>query len=298
MPLERNYRYSNMYRERIRTHYDHLSRSYRKVADYIMSNYYEVSFMTAAQLATAVTVDTTTVVRFSQRLGYNGYPELLNDIRTQVKSEIYASYEPKPLSADNPEGIFQERTKQEQHNLQQMLIHNPPEHLRKIAELFEQAGSVLLVAEGYAETVAEMISQQLRHRGIMAEAASDEPVKRAATLTNLQPDALVIGISATKYGNAVARALDYARSKGCTTLGVVGSLASPVNRLSDEVLYAPTDGPGPLPSIVALVSALSALVQIASKDDDASVEQQVQRFNSTYKFLTCINGEVKQEKVI
>ena len=87
-----------MYREKIREYYDHLSRSYRKVADYIMSNYYEVSFMTAAQLAYAVGVDTTTVVRFSQRVGYNGYPELLNDIRDQVKAEIYAAYTPKELS--------------------------------------------------------------------------------------------------------------------------------------------------------------------------------------------------------
>ena len=87
-----------MYREKIREYYDHLSRSYRKVADYIMSNYYEVAFMTAAQLAYAVGVDTTTVVRFSQRLGYNGYPELLQDVREQVKSEIYAAYEPQILS--------------------------------------------------------------------------------------------------------------------------------------------------------------------------------------------------------
>ena len=76
-----------MYREKIREYYDHLSRSYRRVADYIMSNYYDVSFMTAAQLAFAVGVDTTTVVRFSQRLGYNGYPELLNDIRDQVRQK-------------------------------------------------------------------------------------------------------------------------------------------------------------------------------------------------------------------
>ena len=124
-----------MYREKIREYYDHLSRSYRKVADYIMSNYYEVSFMTAAQLAYAVGVDTTTVVRFSQRLGYNGYPELLNDIREQVKSEIYAAYEPKELLADDPAGAFKDRAEQEQHNLKQMLIHNPPDHVRKVAEL-------------------------------------------------------------------------------------------------------------------------------------------------------------------
>ncbi len=124
-----------MYREKIREYYDHLSRSYRKVADYIMSNYYEVAFMTAAQLAYAVGVDTTTVVRFSQRLGYNGYPELLQDVREQVKSEIYAAYEPQILSPEDPAGAFRDRISQEQQNLRQLLVHNPPEHVEAIARL-------------------------------------------------------------------------------------------------------------------------------------------------------------------
>lgn len=279
-----------MYREKIREYYDHLSRSYRKVADYIMSNYYEVAFMTAAQLAYSVGVDTTTVVRFSQRLGYNGYPELLSDIRDQVKSEIYAAYEPKELSPENPDGLFKDRTEHEQHNLKQTLVHNPPEHITGIAEMLNDAEKIVLVSEGYSETVAMMVAQQLRHRGIDAEAVMDEPVQRAASLMTLQPGTLVIGVSATQYGESVARALEYARQKGCATLGIVGSLASPVNRLSDKVLYAPTDAAGPLPSIVAIVSALSALVQIASKDTQESVDNHVSDFESAYRFLAVTDG--------
>ncbi|MEM7130257.1 MAG: MurR/RpiR family transcriptional regulator [Chloroflexota bacterium] len=277
---------SIVYREKIREYYDHLSRSYRKVADFIMSNYYEVAFMTAAQLAYAVGVDTTTVVRFSQRLGFNGYPELLSDIRGQVKAEIYAAYEPKELDPDDPEGTFKDRTDQEQSNLKQMLVHNPPEQIHAVANMITAANHIILISEGYAETVAEMAAQQLRHRGVSAEMAPDEPVKRAATLMNVKKGTLVVGISATKYGDAVAKALEFSRSKGCATLGIVGSLASPVNRLSDLVLYAPTDVAGPLPSIVALVSALAALVQIASKDSAKTVDRQVRTFNNTYRFLT------------
>lgn len=275
-----------MYREKIREYYDHLSRSYRKVADYIMSNYYEVSFMTAAQLAYAVGVDTTTVVRFSQRLGYNGYPELLNDVRDQVKSEIYASYRPKELSAMDPAGVFKDRTLHEQHNLKQMLTHMPPEHIEEIATMFEQAQHIILVAEGYAEAVAELTAQQLRHRGLSAEAVSNDAVKKAAVLMNVSPHTLVIGISATSYGSAVARSLELARIKGCTTLGIIGSLASPVNRVSDRVIFAPTDVAGPLPSIVALVAALAALVQIASRDNASSVDKHLTEFQQAYQFLT------------
>lgn len=281
-----------IYREKIREYYDHLSRSYRKVADFIMSNYYEVAFMTAAQLAYAVGVDTTTVVRFSQRLGFNGYPELLNDIRTQVKAEIYAAYEPKDLDPGDPEGAFKDRTEQEQSNLKQMLVHNPPERIKNIAKMLSAANHIIFISEGYAESVAEMAAQQLRHRGISAEMAPDEPVKRSACLMNAKKGTLLIGLSATKYGESVARALEFGRSKGCATIGIVGSLASPVNRLSDDVLYAPTDVSGPLPSIVALVGAVSAIVQIASKDSAKTVDRQIRTFNNTYKFLTepTLNG--------
>lgn len=275
-----------MYREKIREYYDHLSRSYRKVADFIMSNYYEVSFMTAAQLAFAVGVDTTTVVRFSQRLGYNGYPELLSDVRDQVKAEIYASYTPQELSPTDPAGVFKDRTQHEQNNLKQMLTHMPPQHIEEIADMLDHAQHVVLIAEGYAEAVASMTAQQLRHRGLSAEAVSNDPVKKAAVLMNLNATSLVIGISATSYGTNVARALELARQKGCATLGVIGSLASPVNRVSDRVIYAPTDVAGPLPSIVALVAALAGIVQIATKDSAVSVEKHITEFNQAYQFLT------------
>jgi DNA-binding MurR/RpiR family transcriptional regulator len=275
-----------MYREKIREYYDHLSRSYRKVADYIMSNYYEVSFMTAAQLAYAVGVDTTTVVRFSQRLGYNGYPELLQDIREQVKAEIYAAYEPQALTPDDPAGVFKDRTIQEQQNLQQMLVHNPPEHIEAIATMLARARRIVLVGEGYAETVAEMVAEQFRHRGLDAEYLPNDPVKKAATLIMVDSTTLVIGVSATEYGREVARAMEYARLRGAATLGIIGSLASPVNRMSDRVVYAPTDVAGPLPSIVALVTALTALVQVAAKDSPATVERQIETFESAFQFLT------------
>ncbi len=275
-----------MYRAKIRDNYERLSRSYRKVADYILSNYYEVSFMTAAQLASVVEVDTTTVVRFSQRLGYDGYPELLADIREQVKGEIYASYEPKEQARDSAAARFKERAQQEQRNLNQMLVHNPPEHIEAVAELLQQAEHLVFVAEGHADAVAQIAAELLRLRGRAAEAVAQDMVKRAATLVGVGERTLVVGISATEYGEDVARALQYARDKGCRTLGVVGSLTSPVHRMADLVVHAPTDGLGPLPSVVALVAAVSALVEIATEESPAAAERRLTEFRAAYYFLT------------
>lgn len=275
-----------MYREKIREYYDHLSRSYRKVADFIMSNYYEVAFMTAAQLAYSVGVDTTTVVRFSQRLGYNGYPELLQDVREQVRSEIYAAYEPQVLTPDDPARAFRDRVNHEQENLRHMLVHNPPEHIDDVARLLADSRRILLIGDGYAEVVAETVAQQFRHRGINAEYLPNDAVKKASTLMYVGSGDLVIGVSATDYGRDVARAMEYARLRGARTLGIIGSMASPANRMSDLVIFAPTDVTGPLPSIVGLVTALTALVQLAAKDSPASVERHLEEFEQAYQFLT------------
>ena len=63
-------------------------------------------------------------------------------------------------------------------------------------------------------------------------------------------------------------------------------MASPANRMSDLVIFAPTDVAGPLPSIVGLVTALTALVQLAAKDSPASVERHLETFEHAYQFLT------------
>jgi DNA-binding MurR/RpiR family transcriptional regulator len=225
-------------------------------------------------------------VRFSQRLGYNGYPELLQDVREQVKSEIYAAYEPQILSPDDPAGAFRDRVNQEQQNLRQMLVHNPPEHVEAVSRLLSSAKRILLLGDGYAEAVAETVAQMFRHRGIDAEYLPNDAVKKASALMNVDGSVLVIGVSAADYGRDVARAMEFARTRGAHTLGVIGSMSSPANRMSELVIYAPTDVAGPLPSIVGLVTALTSLVLMAAKDSPATVERHLETFEKAYQFLT------------
>lgn len=53
-----------------------LSKSHRRIAEYILQHYDKAVFMTAAKLGEMVNVSESTVVRFAVALGYEGYPEL------------------------------------------------------------------------------------------------------------------------------------------------------------------------------------------------------------------------------
>src|SRR5215218_8208407 len=55
---------------------DEFSRSQKDVARYIVDHLDEAAFQTAEELARRANTSSSTVVRFSQALGFEGYPEL------------------------------------------------------------------------------------------------------------------------------------------------------------------------------------------------------------------------------
>ena len=56
--------------------FDEFSRSQKDVARYIVDHLDEAAFQTAEELARRANTSSSTVVRFSQALGFEGFPEL------------------------------------------------------------------------------------------------------------------------------------------------------------------------------------------------------------------------------
>src|SRR6058998_2341641 len=73
----------------IRSRFEEFSRSQKDVAQYIVDHLDEAAFQTAEELAKRASTSSSTVVRFSQALGFEGYPEL-----QQAAIEEYRSHAP------------------------------------------------------------------------------------------------------------------------------------------------------------------------------------------------------------
>ncbi len=56
-----------------------------------MRNYITAAMSTANQIADTVNVDTTTVVRCAQSLGYTGWPELQDQLKAHALAEFQAT---------------------------------------------------------------------------------------------------------------------------------------------------------------------------------------------------------------
>src|ERR1700744_1110559 len=71
----------------IRARFDDFSRSQKDVAQYIVDHLDEAAFQTAEELARRASTSSSTVVRFSQALGFEGFPELQQAARDEYRRQ-------------------------------------------------------------------------------------------------------------------------------------------------------------------------------------------------------------------
>src|SRR5260370_20208073 len=69
----------------MRQRFDEFSRSQKDVGQYIVDHLDEAAFHTAEELARRANTSSSTVVRFAQALGFEGFPELQASARDEYR---------------------------------------------------------------------------------------------------------------------------------------------------------------------------------------------------------------------
>jgi DNA-binding MurR/RpiR family transcriptional regulator len=249
-----------VYRDQIRTIYEYLSPGYRRIADFLLTHYQDAAFMTAAEVAKAATVDTALVVRFAQRLGYPGYPELINDIQDDVKRDLRAVYEP-PEGDDSPGQILRRNLMQDRNTLEYMRLHLDLEMVEIVVNAILHASRLFVAGEGSAGYMAEGFALQLLILGLPAHAISGELAGPAAKKGAIQPGDVFLGLGLTAMTPGVSAMLKMARAAKAKTVAIVGSLAYPLAAVAEHVLVAPVQTTDNMPSWTGLAGMLNGLAQ-------------------------------------
>src|SRR3972149_7434487 len=146
------------YEDRIRQSYPQLSPSLKRLANYILDNYIQASFFTATELAHRLDLDAATVVRFSQRVGYPGYPELQREVRDKVRHELLAEN----AAAENTPGAAAEAAMAEVVRHTDLVRRTfPYEAAAKLLASLDEVERVILLADPLARPASEMLASWL-----------------------------------------------------------------------------------------------------------------------------------------
>lgn len=264
------------YEDRIRNERANMSKSFARLADFLLDSYVEAAFMTASELAHTLNLDAATVVRFSQFLGYAGFPELQREIRARVKGDLLIR--PKQAEvADSGPGIVAQAMHELAIALEQTRISLDTEALEMLVERMGQVRRVVVLAEGPAQPTAYSLVHYLEQGGFPVYIARAGVADLARTINTATSQDLLLAMEVAGQSPYIARALGEAQSKGIPTAAIVGSSSLSSARSADIVLAAqahPSLGVG-IVSIEAIVYALAQVLGWRYADRFAGTEQAI-----------------------
>lgn len=247
------------YEERIRQERPNMSKSFAKLADFLLDSYIKASFMTASELAHALNLDAATVVRFSQHLGYKGYPELLREIRDKVRRNLL--YEPQ--EAKEPEslpGVVTSAMNDLSHQLDQMRLMLDIDAIEKLVNAIDKARRIILLVESPAQPAAYNLVYFLEQGGFPIYIARPGVIDFARTVHTASQQDLLLAIDVTGQSPFISRSLAEAKARNIPTAAIVGAASLPTARSANVVLAA-SEHPSSTSGMIVISAIIYILVE-------------------------------------
>jgi DNA-binding MurR/RpiR family transcriptional regulator len=268
-----------------------LSKSQKKIANYLLKNANMVPFFKVATLAKNAGVSEATVVRFATTLGYSGYPEMQQHMQTSIQQQLTSMDRLKMSSQvyDDKEKAIYDIFNDDTSNIKATMENLDIKAFHKAAQLLLNAKKVYICANRSTASLGIFLHYYL---DIILDNSkllgSSEVIPEQ--LYSLSEDDVVIGISFARYSSSTIKTVAYAKEMGASTISITDNLLSPLFQHSDVTLTASSDMPSFIDSFTAPLSLINALIVYLGKEREKEVEIRLIRmeeiwskFGSFYK---------------
>lgn len=180
---------------KIRSERDHMSAIERRIADFLLENAHLLRDYSSQQLANALGISQSSVVKFSQKLGFKGYPDLKysivqavargDDGGDETPAATPAVAHPHSALAD---ALWQLKAQAEAATR----LINSPEQIDAVARLIRQAGKVYIIGLGEDGIPARAFATRMSMLGILTVHYVDAALMQAGVSTTAVDDVLLV----------------------------------------------------------------------------------------------------------
>jgi DNA-binding MurR/RpiR family transcriptional regulator len=265
----------------IQARFDEFSRSQKDVAQYIVDHLDEVAFQTAEELARRANTSSSTVVRFSQALGFEGYPELQASAREEYRRKHAApattGAEAAPLFSLD-QSPFETALAADHVNVEETARKASRSDVEQAIKMVVGAEKILIVGTDQMAFFASYLRHLLMLLDLRAEVAASPSQEALGRLGRIDGTTLVIGLSAGRPHPLVTRAMKLARHRRAATVAITDATLSEVAKLSQVRLYYSSNSPAYVRSHSALLSLIQALAYGVYARDETQYEERIKAF--------------------
>jgi DNA-binding MurR/RpiR family transcriptional regulator len=258
--------------------FDEFSRSQKDVARYIVDHLDEAAFQTAEELARRATTSSSTVVRFSQALGFEGYPELQQAAIEEYRSRAPAESKGSAPLFDFDHSEFEASLAADHANVEDTVRNLTREQVEACVTALGSAHRVMVVGIDQLAFFASYLRHLLALLDIRAEVVASPRQDSITRLSRVDEDWLVIAFSAGRAHPIVVRAMKLAKHRGAATMAITDATLSDIGEHSDLTLYYSSNGPSFTRSNTSLLAIVQALAHGVYARDKGAYKDRIRAY--------------------
>ena len=260
------------------------SKGQRLIARYIIDHYDRAAYMTAAKLGAIVQVSESTVVRFADELGFDGYPDMQHALQELAKTNLTAAQRMKV--ADN---IL------DRDNILDKVLLGDADKIRHTLEGIDRAAfyaaiekivaaeHIYVLGVRSSASLAEFLTYNFRMMfDNVSPVAGTSGGEVFEQILNIGPRDVLIAVSFPRYSKRTIRAVQYAHKAGADVVALTDSATSPLAPYSDQLLTARSDMASFVDSLVAPLSIINAMVAAVSMRQHDEVQSRLERLETIW----------------
>jgi DNA-binding MurR/RpiR family transcriptional regulator len=254
--------------------YGRLTKSEKRIADYLRKNQEEAAFLAAGEIADRLELSEATMVRFARTLGFDSYPAMRLVLQENFRRRVTHSARLRSRLDDLREGgdIFEKITVSEIDYLTQALLTVDRDALNQAVALLTKCEHLYVFGTGPSVSLVHLLNLRLTRFGkhvIPITVTGREAVEPLLLIT--ERDAL-FAISFFDLNPTLQVVMEQANDKRCPIILLTDTLGSIIGEKAEVVLAAKRGPVSAFHSLVVPMTIINTLLlEIANQNQEAVI---------------------------
>ena len=223
---------------KIRSNHNEMGPAEKKIADYIIANLNEITVISISELAEKCGCGDATVVRFSRRLGFEGFQALKIAIAGDLGSASAIGSE--ISKNDSCYQIFSKRISDIAVTLQNTEAVLDANELEQAANIIMKAKRIVVFGLGNSAAIAADAAHKFLRLGLNAQYCTDNHLQ-AIIASHIDRQSVAIAISHSGASKDIVEALRLSKIGGAATIAITNYGSSPIVDAADICLFTKAD---------------------------------------------------------
>lgn len=222
----------------IQSKYPILSKTQKRIADYIINDPYKACFLSLNQLSNEISVTETTLINFSKKIGFENFSQLKNELQIYVKmlvsppDKLLNALKDKNLVDGNISSIINTDFTE----VKKTIDNINADDVREAVKMLKDATKIYLLGVGISEVVVKFLLLRIKLLGLDVEVFEISTYNiLSLQLLKIQPTDVFIIVSFPQYSKLAALAVEYLNKNDCKMISITKNAASPLAKYSQVI---------------------------------------------------------------